>query len=122
MTTEDQFNEDDNLLESLGHLFAAETPQQPSPAELAAFRNLFAAEASAVVDPTIVMSTVDPTSTVERPDVVDPTMQMNTVDATTMMARPTSIDATTQMNTVSMTTVDATTAMERTERVVVPLR
>ncbi len=79
--------EDDNLLESLGHLFAADTPQQPSPSELAAFRKLFAAHASAVVDPTIVMSAVDPTSTIERLDVVDPTMQMKTVDATTAIDR-----------------------------------
>ena len=79
--------EDDNLLESLGHLFAADTAQQPSPAELSAFRNLFAADASAVVDPTMVMSAVDPTSTIERHDVVDPTMQLNTVDATTVIDR-----------------------------------
>ena len=84
---EDDNFEDDNLLESLGHLFAADTPQQPSPAELSAFRNLFAADASAVVEPTMVMSAVDPTSTIERLDVVDPTMQMNTVDATTVIDR-----------------------------------
>ena len=120
MTTDDDNFEDDNLLESLGHLFAADAPQQPSPAELAAFRNLFAADSSAVIDPTIVMSTVDPTSTIKRPDVVDPTVQMNTVDATAMMARPMSVDATVQTNTVTMNTVDGTIAMERTERVVVP--